>query len=286
MATSGPPFVLRRPAGVLMALALGALLFACAPVRGVPESFADIVAPLIPTVVGVAGFKAVPPGEAPAAPPGLPVPPAFEEFFEDAASAAGNEGGQAAGARRMVSLGSGVIVDPSGLIATCDHVIGEADEIAVLLDDGTPFLAHIVGRDPETDLALIEVKAAHPLPAAHFGDSGRVRVGDWVVAIGNPFGLGNTVSVGIVSARERDIGAGAYGDFLQTDAPLNRGDSGGPLFDTNGELVGINTVIFSPSGESVGIGFAIPAARARLVLERLREQGGARSGGALPLGQP
>ena len=178
----------------------------------------------------------------------------------------------------VTALGSGFIIDPSGLIVTNNHVIDDADDITVTLNDGTSLPAKLVGRDPKTDLAIVKVNPAKPLPAAHFGDSDHAHVGDWVIAIGNPFGLGSTVTAGIVSARNRDIAAGPYDDFIQTDAPINRGNSGGPLFDMDGNVVGVNSAIFSPSGGSVGIGFSIPSNMAREVIDQLRQYGQARRG--------
>ncbi|MGH6877607.1 MAG: Do family serine endopeptidase, partial [Rhizomicrobium sp.] len=174
------------------------------------------------------------------------------------------------------ALGSGFVIDPSGLIVTNNHVIDGADAITVTLNDGTTLTATVVGHDDKTDLALLRVHPAAPLQAAHFGDSDRARIGDWVIAIGNPFGLGSSVTAGIVSARNRDIAAGPYDDFIQTDAPINRGNSGGPLFDMDGNVVGIASAIFSPSGGSVGVGFAIPSNMAREVIGQLRQYGQAR----------
>ena len=170
-------------------------------------------------------------------------------------------------------VGSGFIVDASGLVVTSHHVVKGADSVTVTLQDGRKLEARVLGADPKTDLALLEVDVGEALPVVEFGDSDRTRVGDWVVAVGNPFGLGGTVTAGIVSGRGRDIGSGPYDDFLQVDAPINRGNSGGPLFDRSGRVVGVNTAIFSPSGGNVGIGFAIPANVARPVVESLRTDG-------------
>ncbi len=170
-------------------------------------------------------------------------------------------------------MGSGFIVAPDGYVVTNNHVVEGADEIAVTLDDGTKHEAELVGTDPKTDLALLKIEAEGPLPYARFGESDVTRVGDWVIAIGNPFGLGGTATTGIVSARGRDIQSGPFDDFLQIDAPINRGNSGGPLFDLSGQVVGINTAIFSPNGGNVGIGFAIPANQAEPVIEQLRATG-------------
>ena len=177
------------------------------------------------------------------------------------------------GTPRAEGVGSGFIVDASGLIVTSHHVVKGADAVTVTLQDGRKLEAEIVGVDPKTDLALIEADAGESLPVVEFGDSDRTRVGDWVVAVGNPFGLGGTVTAGIVSGRGRDIGSGPYDDFLQIDAPINRGSSGGPLFDRSGRVVGVNTAIFSPTGGNVGIGFAIPANVAKSVVESLRTDG-------------
>ena len=174
---------------------------------------------------------------------------------------------------RAEGVGSGFIVDASGLIVTSQHVVKRADSVTVTLQDGRKLEARVVGADPKTDLALLEVDAGEALPVVEFGDSERTRVGDWVVAVGNPFGLGGTVTAGIVSGRGRDIGSGPYDDFLQIDAPINRGNSGGPLFDRSARVVGVNTAIFSPTGGNVGIGFAIPANVAKPVIDSLRTDG-------------
>ncbi len=178
----------------------------------------------------------------------------------------------------MQSLGSGFIVDPSGLVVTNNHVIEGADEITVTLQDNTSLKATVVGRDERVDVALLRVKSDKPLPAVKFGDSDIERVGDWVLAIGNPFGLGGSVTAGIVSARGRDIRQGPYDDFIQTDAAINRGNSGGPLFNMNGEVIGINTAIYSPSGGSIGIGFSIPSNMAKNVVAQLKDFGHTRRG--------
>lgn len=178
----------------------------------------------------------------------------------------------------MTSLGSGFIIDPAGYIVTNNHVIADADEITVTLANDSRLKAKVIGRDAKTDLALLKVKPDTPLHAVGFGDSHATRVGDWVVAIGNPFGLGGTVTAGIVSARHRDINSGPYDDFIQTDASINRGNSGGPMFNLDGKVIGVNTAIFSPSGGSVGIGFAIPSNLAKPIIDQLRKFGRARRG--------
>jgi serine protease Do len=191
----------------------------------------------------------------------------FEDFF----SRLPNQGFQMPQPRQGV--GSGFIIDPNGYIATNNHVVTDASALTVTLASGEELEATVVGTDPRTDLALIKVESDEPLPALRFGDSDATRVGDWVLAIGNPFGLGGTATAGIVSARGRDIGAGLYDDFLQIDAAINSGNSGGPVFNASGEVIGVNTAIVSPSGGSVGIGFAIPSAQAENVLMDLRDNG-------------
>jgi serine protease Do len=242
-----------------------------APARPAPESFADLSAQLLPTVVNISTSQTLKPsqrGLIPAVPPGSPVEDLIKKWL----------GPKSNLPRHVSSLGSGFVIDPSGLIVTNNHVIENADQITVTLNDGTSLPAKLVGRDDKTDLALLKITPRHPLPAAKFGDSNRARIGDWVIAIGNPFGLGSTVTAGIVSARNRNIDAGPYDEFLQTDAPINRGNSGGPLFDMNGAVVGINSAIYSPSGGSVGIGFAIPSNLARDILGQLRAFGQVRRG--------
>ena len=174
---------------------------------------------------------------------------------------------------RRIALGSGFIVDPSGYIVTNNHVVGDAGKVQVILQDKTKYTAKIVGRDPKTDLAVLKIKADQPLPYVTFGDSNAAQVGDWVMAVGNPFGLGGTVTTGIISARGRDINEGPYDDFLQIDAPINRGNSGGPTFNLNGQVIGINTAIYSPNGGSVGIGFAVPSNAAKSIVAQLEEHG-------------
>ena len=176
------------------------------------------------------------------------------------------------------SMGSGFIIDPKGIIVTNNHVVGDAISIQVHLQDGTLLKAELVGHDPKTDIAVIRVKPDHDLPAVNFGDSDKARIGQWAVAIGNPFGLGGSVSLGIVSARGRDINAGPYDDYFQTDAAINKGNSGGPLFNLQGEVIGVNTAIFSPSGGSVGIGFSVPSNEAKSVAEQLVKFGETRRG--------
>jgi serine protease Do len=174
---------------------------------------------------------------------------------------------------KRIALGSGFIIDPRGYVVTNNHVVGEAAKVTVILQDGTKYPAHIVGRDPRTDLAVLQIHADKPLPYATFGDSSAAQVGDWVVAVGNPFGLGGSVTTGIISARGRDIHSGQFDDFLQIDAPINRGNSGGPTFNLKGQVIGINTAIYSPNGGSVGIGFAIPSNVAAHIVAELEAHG-------------
>ncbi|MDE1938954.1 MAG: DegQ family serine endoprotease [Alphaproteobacteria bacterium] len=250
-----------------LALAFGAPALA----RGAPDSFADLSAKLLPTVVNIATtqtLKANQKSPLPDLPPGSPLQDLFKNFLGPGSNLP----------RHVTSLGTGFIVDPSGLIVTNNHVVEGAEQIAVTLNDGTTLPAKLVGRDEKTDLALLRIHYRKPLPAAHFGDSDKARIGDWVIAIGNPFGLGSTVTAGIISARNRDIEAGPYDDFIQTDAPINKGNSGGPLFDTDGNVIGVNSAIFSPTGGSVGIGFAIPSDLVRDVIGQLRQYGAVRRG--------
>ncbi|TVR97228.1 MAG: DegQ family serine endoprotease [Rhodospirillales bacterium] len=242
--------------------------------RSAPDSFADLAERLLPAVVNISTTQVAErqPGiEPPVVPPGSPFEEFFREFFERSQPREPRQ-------RRATSLGSGFVVDASGFIVTNNHVIQDADEISVILHDETRLAAEVVGRDPKTDIAVLKVEPPATLSAITFGDSDVARVGDWVLAIGNPFGFGGTVTAGIISARSRDIQAGPYDDFLQTDASINRGNSGGPMFNLDGEVIGINTAIFSPSGGSVGIGFAIPVNVAEPVIRQLIAHGEVRRG--------
>ncbi|GBQ62729.1 endopeptidase DegP/Do [Ameyamaea chiangmaiensis NBRC 103196] len=249
------------------------------PPAGAPDSFADLAARLLPAVVNVSTSETVKPGsddddddddgqtpQVPNFPPGSP----FEKFFHDFMN---RQNAPDAPPRKMQALGSGFIIDPSGVIVTNNHVIHNADQITVTLQDNTVLKARLIGHDDRTDLAVLKVDAPHPLPMVGFGDSDHARVGDWVLAIGNPFGLAGTVTAGIVSSRGRNIDAGPYDDFIQTDAPINKGNSGGPLFNMRGEVIGINTAIYSPSGGSIGIGFSIPSNEAQGIIAQLRASG-------------
>jgi serine protease Do len=270
----------------LSALVLGGVLAASSAWAEVPAStdgFGDLAKSLLPAVVNISSTSNGKPA-APVAPQGQGTP--FDQFFKDfgdpaprGKSGEGEDGDGEKPGQKSTSLGSGFIIDPAGLIVTNNHVIDGADSITVILPNDTKLTAELVGRDLKTDLALLRVKAGHPLPSVAWGDSDTIKVGDWVIAVGNPFGLGGTMTAGILSARGRAIGNdGPYDDFLQTDASINRGNSGGPLFNLSGQVIGINSAIFSPSGGSVGIGFAIPSDLARHVIAQLDKYGHARRG--------
>ena len=245
-----------------------------------PVSVADLAERLIGSVVNISTAQNVTrtpggPGARPQprAPEGSPFQDFFDEFFKQQdPSAPGLR------PRKVQSLGSGFVIDAAGVIVTNNHVIADADEITVEFTDGTKLKAEVVGTDPKTDLAVLKVEPVKPLQAAAFGASERSRVGDWVMAIGNPFGQGSSVSLGIISAINRDISSGPYDAFIQTDAAINRGNSGGPLFNMRGEVIGINTAIISPTGGSIGLGFSIPSKLAVNVIEQLREFGETRRG--------
>ncbi len=248
-----------------------------ATVRG-PENIADVAEKVVDAVVNVSTSEKVDPrvGEVPDLPPGSPMEKFFEDFFKHHHDQGGNDAESEP--RRINSLGSGFIIDQTGLVVTNNHVIDGADEIHVILNDGTKLKAELAGKDSKSDLALLRVHSDRPLKYVKFGDSDRMRLGEWVVAIGNPFSLGGTVTAGIISARHRDINSGPYDNYIQTDAPINRGNSGGPLFNLEGEVIGINTAIISPSGGSIGIGFAIPSNSALPVIDQLQRYGEARRG--------
>jgi len=233
-----------------------------------PDSFSSLAEKLLPSVVNISTTQVIEGRAAPQMPqlpPGSPFEDFFKEFFDK--QGPGNK------SRRAQSLGSGFIIGDKGHIITNNHVIQDADEITVILHDDTRLIANLVGRDAKTDLAVLKINPNKNLKGVDFGDSSKSRVGDWVLAIGNPFGLGGTVTAGIISARGRNINAGPYDDFIQTDASINRGNSGGPMFNMEGQVIGINTAIFSPSGGSVGIGFAIPSSAAEPVITQLIEKG-------------
>jgi serine protease Do len=281
--------------------------------RGAPDSFAPLVEQVIDAVVNISASQTVENRTVPLpqVPPGAP----FEDFFNDFFNRRGDgqpgqpnqqpgqpnqqpnqrrgegqtqppnqrrgEGPNQQGPgqqRKSNSLGSGFVIDASGIVITNNHVIGEANDITVNFNDGTKLKAEVIGKDAKTDIAVLRVKSPKPLKFVKFGDDTKSRVGDWVVAIGNPFGFDSSVSAGILSARNRRINSGPYDNFIQTDAAINRGNSGGPLFNSEGEVIGINTAIISPSGGSIGIGFAVPASTAVPVIDQLKNFGETRRG--------
>jgi serine protease Do len=275
------PRIPRRPTGRTTALAAGALALALGTTaltqwspnataqsvapgtavalpRPVGPDFADLVAQVSPAVVRISVVGRAQTAQIPPELRGTP----FERFFRDRM-----------GPRRAMGQGSGFIIDPAGFVVTNNHVVGQAETVRVELADGRELEARVVGSDPRTDLALLKIEVDGNLPTVAFGDSDRLRVGEWVLAMGNPFGLGGTATAGIVSARGRQIGAGPYDDFIQTDASINPGNSGGPLFNAAGEVVGVNAAIYSPSGGNIGIGFAVPSSLAQNVVEQLKTTG-------------
>ena len=283
-----------RAATLAFAVALAVPLAAGAPIepafaRAAPDSFADLAAKLLPAVVNISSTQAAQ-ARAGASRRRSGNSACSRRARRSSSSSrtssiaivparpGGRGDNQPPPDRRMQSLGSGFIIDASGLVVTNNHVIDGADEITVTLQDNTSLKAKVLGRDETGDIALLQVKPDKPLPAVQFGDSDTERVGDWVLAIGNPFGLGGTVTAGIVSARGRDIRQGPYDDFIQTDAAINRGNSGGPLFNMDGQVVGMNTAIYSPSGGSIGIGFSIPANMVKAVVAQLKDFGHPRRG--------
>lgn len=276
---SGYRFVWISRAALALTLALLGVSVSPSPswARPAPESFAPIVKELLPAVVNISttqevqvpqrGGMPLPPGS-----PfeGSPLEDFFREFFGDRVPDTRP--------RRMTALGSGFIIDPTGMVVTNNHVIADATRIQVVLQDDRTFEATVVGRDPASDLAVLKIEANEPLKSVEWGRSDTIEVGDWVIAIGNPFGLGGSVTAGVLSAHARDIRAGPYDDFLQTDASINRGNSGGPLFNTEGKVVGVNTVILSPTGGNIGIGFAVPSSLAQPVVQQLIETGEVKRG--------
>jgi serine protease Do len=262
--------------------ATSVLLSAPAFARG-PEGVADVAEKVIDAVVNISTSQTVEAkgggsdgrGAIPQLPPGSP----FEEFFDDFfKNRRGGKGGGDLQPRKTNSLGSGFIIDTAGIVVTNNHVIADADEINVIMNDGTKIKADIIGVDKKTDLAVLKFKPTRQLTAVKFGDSDKLRLGEWVVAIGNPFSLGGTVTAGIVSAKNRDISSGPYDSYIQTDAAINRGNSGGPLFNLDGEVIGVNTLIISPSGGSIGIGFAVPSKTVAGVVSQLQQFGELRRG--------
>ncbi len=262
----------RLALAMLATLLVLAALTLRADARAGPEGFADLADRLSPAVVNISTSQTVTRPQRPNGPQ-LPENSPFRELFPDLFNGPGDSA-----PRKVNSLGSGFVVSEDGYIVTNNHVIDGADQIKANFPDGTSLDARLIGTDPKTDIALLKVEPDKPLPFVSFGDSDKARVGDWVLAIGNPFGLGGSVSAGIISARNRDINAGPYDDFLQTDAAINRGNSGGPLFNMDGEVVGVNTAIISPSGGSIGIGFSVPSAIVTKVVDQLRKFGATRRG--------
>jgi serine protease Do len=278
----------RRP---VLAMATAAalafpLLTTPAAARG-PDNIADVAEAVIDAVVNISTSQTVTAGgpgrtgpesrpgpQGPEGrgqlPPGSPFEEFFDEFFKNRRGQGDPKGGDRS-PRRVNSLGSGFVIDADGIVVTNNHVIADADEITVIFNDGSKLKAELIGKDSKTDLAVLKVKPDKPLKAVKFGNSDKLRLGEWVIAIGNPFSLGGTVTAGIVSARNRDINSGPYDNYIQTDAAINRGNSGGPLFNLDGLVVGVNTAIISPSGGSIGIGFAVPSATAVAVIDQLRE---------------
>lgn len=252
----------------LAAIFVAAALFLAIPLsgeaRGAPDSFADLAEELSPAVVNISTAQNVN-----ASGEGGPLDDLFREL---------NPRGNQNNPRRVQSLGSGFLISADGIVVTNNHVIEDADEITVNFPDGLSLTAKVIGTDPQTDLAVLKIEHDKPLPFVAFGDSDVSRVGDWVLAIGNPFGFAGSVSAGIISARNRDINAGRYDDFIQTDAAINRGNSGGPLFNMDGEVIGVNTAIISPTGGSIGIGFSVPSNLAAKVVDQLQQFGVTRRG--------
>ncbi|MBV9861348.1 MAG: DegQ family serine endoprotease [Alphaproteobacteria bacterium] len=247
------------------------------------QSFAPLVKQVLPAVVNISVTQRAEASDSlQDMPQGLPGGGPFDEFlrrfFEEHQGEMQMPRGfpQGPGEQdgpRGIALGSGFILDSAGHVVTNNHVIGEAAKVEVILQDNSKYTATIVGRDPRTDIAVLQIHADRPLPHVNFGDSSAAQIGDWVIAVGNPFGLGGTVTTGIISARGRDIHSGQFDDFLQIDAPINRGNSGGPTFDLSGQVIGINTAIYSPNGGSVGIGFAVPSNVAKSVVTQILEHG-------------
>jgi len=290
--TGAIPALSHRLRPLLAAICLGAAsVLISAPVVSVPalargpEGIADVAEKVIDAVVNISTSQTVEAkgggdgrGTMPQLPPGSPFEEFFDDFFKNRHGGPGGPKGGDLQPHKTNSLGSGFIIDTSGIVVTNNHVIADADEINVIMNDGTKIKAELVGVDKKTDLAVLKFKPPKPLIAVQFGDSDKLRLGEWVIAIGNPFSLGGTVTAGIVSARNRDINSGPYDSYIQTDAAINRGNSGGPLFNLDGEVIGVNTLIISPSGGSIGIGFAVPSKTVAGVVDQLRQFGELRRG--------
>lgn len=262
--------------GVLaFALLLAQTITAAA--RGAPDSFADLAERVSPSVVNITTTTTVAGREQPRNAPQVPEGSPFEDFFRDFFDNAPGQGGPSR-PRKASALGSGFVISADGFIVTNNHVIDGADEIVIEFFDGKELDAKLIGRDEKTDVALLKVEAPEPLPFVSFGDSDIARVGDWVMAVGNPLGQGFSVSAGIISARNRELRGGGFDDFIQTDAAINRGNSGGPLFSMDGEVVGVNTAIISPTGGSIGLGFSMSSNVVSKVVDQLLEFGETRRG--------
>ena len=261
--------------GVVMTLALLLAQSMTTSARGAGDSFADLAERLSPAVVNITTTQTIAQPNRPALPQ-IPKGSPFEDFFKDFLDQGPN--GQKQKQRRATALGSGFIVSADGYIVTNNHVIDKADEIVIELFSGVELDAKVIGRDTKTDIALLKVEADEPLPFVAFGDSDISRVGDWVLAIGNPLGQGFSVSAGIISANNRSLRSGPYDDFIQTDAAINRGNSGGPLFNMDGDVIGVNTAIISPTGGSIGLGFAMASNVVSGVVNQLKEYGETRRG--------
>src|SRR5437764_3378567 len=290
--TVARPALSRRLRLAAAAMTIGAAsVLATAPAfaRG-PDGIADIAEKVIDSVVNISTSQTVEAkggggggdrGAAPQVPPGSPFEEFFDDFFKNRRGGPGGKGGDKGGEfqpRKTNSLGSGFIVDAAGVVVTNNHVIADADEINIIMNDGTKIKAELVGVDKKTDIAVLKFKPVKPLIAVKFGDSDKLRLGEWVIAIGNPFSLGGSVTAGIVSARNRDISQGPYDNYIQTDASINRGNSGGPLFNLEGEVIGVNTLIIAPTGGSIGLGFAVPSKTVAGVVDQLRQFGELRRG--------
>ena len=281
-----PGFTSSRAAlGLALALGLSGLAPVVLPVQMAQakglESLADLAEQVSDAVVNISAAQTSdekkPVAEAPNLPNGTPLDDLFNEFFK---RRQGQNGAppDVPQSRKSSSLGSGFVIDSSGIIITNNHVIADANDITVIFTDGQKLKAELLGKDSKVDVAVLRVKPEKPLKAVKFGDSEKMRVGDPVMAVGNPFGLGGTVTAGIVSARNRNIDSGPYDNYIQTDASINKGNSGGPLFNMAGEVIGINTAILSPTGGSIGLGFATPAATVQPIIEQLKNFGETRRG--------
>ena len=261
--------------GVMLSIALMLMQTMAVSARGAGDSFADLAERLSPSVVNITTTQTIAQPNRPALPQ-VPEGSPFEDFFEDFMDQ--NRNGQGRRPRKATALGSGFIVSADGYIVTNNHVIDKADEIVIELFSGIELDAKLIGRDVKTDIALLKVEADGPLPFVAFGDSDISRVGDWVLAIGNPLGQGFSVSAGIISANNRSLRSGPYDDFIQTDAAINRGNSGGPLFNMDGDVIGVNTAIISPTGGSIGLGFSMASNVVAGVVDQLKEFGETRRG--------